>query len=29
MTTAPLDKTMPLDKTGLSHTAIYWIGFAR
>jgi branched-chain amino acid transport system permease protein len=27
MTTAPLDKTMPLSKTRLSHTAIYWIGF--
>jgi branched-chain amino acid transport system permease protein len=27
MTTAPLDKTRPLSKTGLSHTAIYWIGF--
>jgi len=27
MTSAPLDKTMPLSKTGLSHTAIYWIGF--
>ena len=27
MTTAPLDKTMPLNKTRLSHTAIYWIGF--
>jgi branched-chain amino acid transport system permease protein len=28
MTTAPLDKAMPLDKPKLSHTAIYWIGFA-
>ena len=27
MTTAPLDKAMPLGKTHLSHTAIYWIGF--
>ena len=27
MTTAPLDKTMPLSKTKLSHTAVYWIGF--
>jgi len=27
MTTTPLDKTMPLRKTRLSHTAIYWIGF--
>ncbi len=27
MTTAPLDKTMPLQKTGLSHTAVFWIGF--
>ncbi len=26
MTTAPLDKPMPL-KTKLSHTAVYWIGF--
>ncbi len=27
MTTAPLDKTLPLGKTGLSHSAIFWIGF--
>jgi len=27
MTTAPLDKAMPLRKGGLSHTAVYWIGF--
>jgi branched-chain amino acid transport system permease protein len=27
MTTAPLDKTMPLSRTKLSHTAVYWIGF--
>jgi len=27
MTTAPFDKATPLSKTGLSHTAIYWIGF--
>jgi branched-chain amino acid transport system permease protein len=27
MTTAPLDKAMPLKKAGLSHSAIYWIGF--
>ena len=27
MTTAPLDKMRPLSKAGLSHTAIYWIGF--
>ncbi len=27
MTTAPLDKPMPLSKTRLSHTAVYWIGF--
>ena len=27
MTTAPLDKPMPLGKTGLSHTAVFWIGF--
>ena len=27
MTTAPLDKAMPLKKAGLSHTAVYWIGF--
>ena len=27
MTTAPLDKLMPLSKPGLSHTAVYWIGF--
>jgi branched-chain amino acid transport system permease protein len=27
MTTAPLDKVMPLGKTRLSHTAVYWIGF--
>jgi branched-chain amino acid transport system permease protein len=28
MTTAPLDKTMPLGRTGLSHTTIFWLGFA-
>jgi branched-chain amino acid transport system permease protein len=28
MTTAPLDKTMPLKRPKLSHTAVYWIGFA-
>jgi branched-chain amino acid transport system permease protein len=27
MTTAPLDKAMPLKKAGLSHTAVYWISF--
>ncbi len=27
MTTTPLDKPMPLKKTGLSHNAIFWIGF--
>ncbi len=27
MTAAPLDKTMPLKNTGLSHTAVFWIGF--
>jgi branched-chain amino acid transport system permease protein len=27
MTTAPLDKVMPLDKPRLSHTAVFWIGF--
>jgi branched-chain amino acid transport system permease protein len=27
MTTAPLDKTMPLGTTKLSHTAVFWIGF--
>ncbi len=27
MTTAPLDKPMPLAKTGLSHTAVFWLGF--
>src|ERR1700720_4636708 len=27
MTTAPLDKTLPLGKTGLSHTTVFWIGF--
>ena len=27
MTTAPLDKTLPLGKTGLSHSTIFWIGF--
>ena len=26
-TTAPLDKTLPLGKTGLSHSVIFWIGF--
>jgi branched-chain amino acid transport system permease protein len=28
MTTAPLDKTMPLGKTVLSHTAVFWLVFA-
>jgi branched-chain amino acid transport system permease protein len=28
MSTAPLDKSMPLGKTKLSHTAVYWIGFS-
>jgi branched-chain amino acid transport system permease protein len=28
MTATPLDKPMPLGKTGLSHTAVFWIGFA-
>jgi branched-chain amino acid transport system permease protein len=27
MTTAPLDKPMPLNKPRLSHTAVYWTGF--
>jgi branched-chain amino acid transport system permease protein len=27
MTTAPLDKPMPLKRPTLSHTAVYWIGF--
>jgi branched-chain amino acid transport system permease protein len=27
MTTAPLEKPMPLSKTRLSHNAVYWIGF--
>jgi len=27
MTTAPLDKTMPLGRVKLSHTAVFWIGF--
>jgi branched-chain amino acid transport system permease protein len=27
MTTAPLEKPMPLGKTKLSHSAVYWIGF--
>src|SRR6202035_5486703 len=27
MTAAPLDKVMPLNKSKLSHTAVYWIGF--
>jgi branched-chain amino acid transport system permease protein len=27
MTTAPLDKTLPLGKTKLSHTTVFWIGF--
>jgi branched-chain amino acid transport system permease protein len=27
MTTAPLDKAVPLKKAGLSHTAVYWISF--
>ncbi len=28
MTTAPLDKPMPLTRTGLSHTTVFWLGFA-
>ncbi len=28
MTTAPLDKTMPLGRTRLSHSATFWIGFS-
>ena len=28
MTTAHLDKAMPLKKSGLSHTAVYWICFS-
>ena len=28
MTATPLDKPMPLGKTRLSHTAVFWIGFA-
>ena len=27
MTSAPLDKTMPLKRPKLSHTTVYWIGF--
>jgi branched-chain amino acid transport system permease protein len=27
MTTAPLDKTVPLNTRKLSHTAVFWIGF--
>ena len=27
MTTTPLDKSMPFNRAGLSHTAVYWIGF--
>ena len=27
MTTAPVDKTIPFNKTKLSHTAVFWIGF--
>jgi len=27
MTTTPLDKPMPLKRTGLSHNAIFWAGF--
>ena len=27
MTTAPLDKPVPLGKPLLSHTAVFWIGF--
>ena len=27
MTTAPLDKPMPLSKSKLSHTTVYWTGF--
>ena len=27
MTSAPLDKTTPIGRTKLSHTAIFWIGF--
>jgi branched-chain amino acid transport system permease protein len=28
MTTAPLDKPMPLTRIGLSHTTVFWLGFA-
>jgi branched-chain amino acid transport system permease protein len=28
MTTAPLDKTMPLGRTKLSHTTVFWLVFA-
>jgi branched-chain amino acid transport system permease protein len=28
MTATPLDRPMPLGKTRLSHTAVFWIGFA-
>jgi branched-chain amino acid transport system permease protein len=28
MTATPLDRPMPLGKTWLSHTAVFWIGFA-
>jgi branched-chain amino acid transport system permease protein len=28
MTTAPLDKPVPLTRTGLSHTTVFWLGFA-
>jgi branched-chain amino acid transport system permease protein len=28
MTTAPLDKPMPLARPKLSHSAVYWLGFA-
>ena len=27
MTSAPIEKPMPLKKSGLSHNAIFWIGF--
>jgi len=27
-TTAPLDKPLPLERTGLSHTTVFWLGFA-
>jgi branched-chain amino acid transport system permease protein len=28
MTTAPLDKTMPVKRSRLSHNAVFWIGFS-